>query len=421
MPKKKHSELAAGLFVVAALVVTLVVVLWLGAADIFEPAVQTAFFKVDQKRGAVGLEVGDAVLINDEPIGKIVEIRHEPGRCQTFYIAEIKRRDRTIYKDAKAHPSTGFIGGGRLVVTSRGSEGKGEPKDEENAIELGTGGLMGTLAAEMDRENKRSLVGKLHATVDNIQQSAADVRATARIVRNEMDPGKDTSMVHAIKESLGNIKTATARIREETDRSLDKSMLAKVHKTLDRVDEAAADIQAVTADAKPKVKQIITDVAETAGKIKELTKSDVADILGKIRQASTPLLEAVKNLSNVSRQVAVVHRDNIDEIIDNLTQVSANLKATSKDVRRQPWKLLKKPDEAVQHSSNIADAARAFSSGATELDQAITKLTALAKLHPKGIPPDDPQLKEVRKKLEESFARFHRVEEALWRALVKTP
>ena len=421
MPKKQHSELAAGIFVVTVLVVTLLVVLWLGAADIFQPAVQRAFFKVDQKRGTVGLEVGNPVLINDEPIGKIVEIRHDPKQCKTFYIAQISHKDREIYTDGKAHPDVPFIGGGRLVVTSRGSKSEGEPKDEESAIELGTGGLMGTLSAEMDRDNEKSLVGRLNATVADIQKSAEDVATITQTVRDEMDPKNDASALHLIKEGLENVNAVTASLRAETDPDRNGSVVSQVHKTLGRMDKAAADIEAMTADAKPKLQKIMTDVSETSGKIKDLTKSDVAEILATIRKASTPMLEAVKNLSDLSRQVAVVHRQNIDEILDNLAQVSVNLKSTSKEVRRNPWKLFYTPDAEEEHSSNIAEAARAFSSGASELDQAITKLNALAKAHPKGIPADDPQLKDIRKKIEESFAKFTRVEEALWEALLKKP
>ena len=427
MPRKKHSELVAGLFVVAALGLLLFVVLWLGAADLFVRARQRACFVAHHKDGVMGLEEGSPAIINDVIVGKITEIRLVSAKHQTLYFVEITDPKAEIHSDGKAHPYSPFVGSVRLAITDCGTT-DAPLADEQNPIKLGRGGLMGNIAAmsdqlrdEMDPKKEHALLAKVHAIFDVLKATADNVMKVTDGIRREADASKVDSILCRLRKSLEDVNAVTASIRAETDPKQAKSMLAKVHTTLDRVDKAAADVQSVTADVKPKIKKIITDVAETTGKIKELTKSDVAEILANLRKASTPMLEAVKNLSDLSRQVAVIHRDNIDEILDNLAQVSVNLKSTSKEVRRNPWKLFYEPKEAEERSSNIAEAARAFSTGAAELDQAITKLAALAKLHPKGIPPDDTQLKEIRKQIEESFARFNRVEEALWKSLVKRP
>ena len=109
--------------------------------------------------------------------------------------------------------------------------------------------------------------------------------------------------------------------------------------------------------------------------------------------------------------------DNIDEIIDNMMLVSANLKSASKEIRRNPWRLLHKPTDEELDSQNVYDATGAFLSGATELDQAITKLSKLAGMKPEGIPADDPQLQEIRLKLQQTFEKFGRIEQLLWEKL----
>ena len=113
----------------------------------------------------------------------------------------------------------------------------------------------------------------------------------------------------------------------------------------------------------------------------------------------------------------MVHRDNIDEMIDNMRIVSENLKATSKEIRRNPWRLLYKPKPGELREQTIRDATVAFVSGAAELDQALAKLNGLARAHPEGIDRKDPKFQEIRKHVLESFKKFKKVEDALWREI----
>ncbi len=65
-----------------------------------------------------------------------------------------------------------------------------------------------------------------------------------------------------------------------------------------------------------------------------------------MRQFNTEILKVSKDFSAVSeaaRKVVVLNRDNLDQIIENLVQVSVELMATSADVRRSPWKMFYKP------------------------------------------------------------------------------
>ena len=129
----------------------------------------------------------------------------------------------------------------------------------------------------------------------------------------------------------------------------------------------------------------------------------------------------IEAMSQQVRQMVSLNKGNVNEIMDNFTQLSANLKSASKEIRRNPWRLLYKPKKGELHSQNIYEAARAFSEGAAELDQAVAKLATLVKMHPQGLPADDPQMKTMRKRLAEVFARFTEAEEALWKELGTKP
>ena len=84
------------------------------------------------------------------------------------------------------------------------------------------------------------------------------------------------------------------------------------------------------------------------------------------------------------------------------------------DGARNPWRLIHKPEEPEIRSQNIHDAARAFSNGAEQLDQALAKLKAV---DPKTVAPE--QIKKIQDHLRKTFENFSKAEQALWKEFTK--
>jgi len=400
MPRKRHSEFAAGLFVIITIALATGVVLWLGVADIFKPTAQRAYFFVPESFGDVNLKEGNPVRIAGKEIGSIVEIRLAPQRGGTLFVAEIRRDDVKVHLDGRAHVATGLVGEGSLVITSRGT--KGEPlADEKHPVRV----------------------------VGGLDRAMQDIASAAEVIKNELNATRDDAVlakIHTIvdklKSAAGDMAAAAAGIRPQFDINYDASALAKVHKSIDDINVVTADARGMTTDARPKVKRMMTAMANASEELEKYAKKDVAEILARLRETNTEIVKIAGDFREVSTQakeIMLVNRERIDEMIDNMTVVSANLKATSKEIRRNPWRLIYKPKPDQIHSQNIYDAARAFSNGAEQLDQAVAKLTGLAKAHPAGISPDDPQLTKIRGQLEDAFGKFSEAEQALWKELVK--
>jgi len=262
------------------------------------------------------------------------------------------------------------------------------------------------LALQMDPDQADALLSKVRALVGDVRTAAANVVAVSAHIRDETDPARDDSMLARVRDIAGNI-------RRETDTQQAGSLMAKVHGTVDNVRE-------ITADARPRVRQALADLTEITGSFRAYSQQEIKDILVKFRETSTEILRVSRDFSTVSgqaKEIVVLNRDNIDRVLDNFTLVSEDLKAASREVRRHPWKLLYRPDKKDLHAEGIAEAARAFASGAYQLDQTLARLDALAKVRPEGIPADDPQLEAIRGQLDEVFAKFNRVEQALWKQL----
>lgn len=406
MPKKSYNELKAGLFVVATLLAAVGIIIWLGASGMFKNKGQLVSFYVPQEQGGVGVGEGAYVSLGDAAIGQITSVQFQPDRKRCLYQAQLDRKDILIKADGTANVSSPPIGAARIVILNSGSSS--QLADEDHPIRLH---------------------GGLDEAMNNIALAAENVRGITMTIQKELSTSeKDTLMskIHGLTGELqtasGNIAKLSANVLMQTDPSQANSAMAMVAGFLTRANKAAEDVTAMTADARPKVERMMTAMANTADNVESYTKKDVAELLSTLKLINSQLLKIANDFSDVStqtRQVIVMNRDNIDSILRNMTLVSSNLKATATDVRRNPWKLLYKPDEKEIHSANIYDAARAFASGTEELNESITRLNALAKSSPTGVPCDDPEIQKVRRQIQESFEKFNKAEQSLWKELAK--
>jgi methyl-accepting chemotaxis protein len=257
------------------------------------------------------------------------------------------------------------------------------------------------LLAQTDANVPETLLG-------SVLGSAKDVKSATGNIAHQLDPEAPGTIAATARRVAGNLQAAT-------DPNVPSSLMAKVHVTMD-------GLQGIVEDGGPKIDRALAAVANTAEKIEAYTKWDVGEILAGLRESNTKILRIVSNFEEVSeevRQIATLNRDNVDEMLDNLAQVSADFKATMKEVRRNPWRLLYRPGTQEVRSQNLYDAVRSFSDGASQLDQAIAKLRVLQKVQG-----DSPALvaettKNVHKHLQETFKKFSKAEEALWKELEK--
>lgn len=427
MARKQHSELVAGTFVILALVVVVGVIIWVGGAGIFKQARQQAVFFRNEADGGSGLMVGSIVQVGDDRVGQISAIHFDPASGRTYYSAALERGDFKVHADAKARVASGLVGGSQLTILSLGTD-RAPLADKDNAIEIAGGldqamadlgsaisKLSRTVEAELSADDPKAILSQVHSAIGSLKGAASDVAQVAMNIKAETIRSNHNALLAKIHKSMDDLNVISSQVRGEVDVKTDKPLLAKLHASMD-------DINAMTADARPKVSEALTNIRAISRDVRQYVEHDIADIVAKLREANTRIVKISGDLSAVSgqiRQTVAMHRDNIDELVDNMVAVSANLKAASKEIRRNPWRLLYKPDNEELNSANIRAAATAFSNGAEQLDQAINKLNGLAKSSPGGIPANDPTLIRVRKHLQETFDQFSKAEDALWKEVQK--
>ncbi|MCE5326474.1 MAG: hypothetical protein LLG01_08665 [Planctomycetaceae bacterium] len=384
MAAKKHNELAAGVFVLAALAVLVGVLLWLGAGTMFtHPAGQSVFYaKVGS--GSVGLTVGSEAKINDESIGRVSRIEYKPSQKRTLYFVEVWNTDRMVHADGKANVPPVLVGQAPLVVTDRGSE-QAPLADVDHPVEITT---------PLDR------------VMSNIEAATADVRKIAQSMQRELDPTNNQGVLAKTKTAVTYIEGAASGLNEITQNILPQTDAKKKGTIMANIAEASASL------------------AQATSAIESYGKKDMGEILASARKAAENVVKITADFTVVSGQAKKIvdaNSDNISEIVDNLTRMSTSLKIAGEEIRRNPWRLLHKPDKDELAKQNLYDAARAFAAGAGELDQASVRLAAMIKQNPQGVAAQDPQVQKVRDTVAKAMARFKEAEETFYQELKKGP
>ncbi|MCK5114035.1 MAG: hypothetical protein KAR11_04660 [Phycisphaerae bacterium] len=379
MPRKNYNELKAGLFIIAAVAIIFAIVVWLGATSIFDRPTGHAVFYANYSSGPMELKQDFVVKLGDVEVGKISEIRDDPKNSRTIYMIDIYHKGLTIYSNGKVKIAAGLFGNGAVAISSLGSAvdektGKQIPvADIEHPLEIAPGlseaidnftKISESIASETDKKNTASLLYKVSTIMTSLEAFSKSLEIMAANFTPETDPKHDGSIVKNLKITSANLAT-------------------------------------------------------TSTKVDQYVQKDLGEIIVNIRQISTSILKTANNFdvsSEQIKQILVVNRGSIDSMLGDMAAVSANLSATSKEIRRNPWRLFYKPDDKKMNSINIYDAARSFDDGATRLQMAVTQLQAVMELAP-----DDPaaakEVKAVRENLMEAFKKFQKVEDALWKEL----
>ncbi len=381
MPRKQRSELKAGIFVIAAMAILFGVILWLGASNIFHTCTGRAVFYADNTGGPLGLSPDFAVKINDVQVGKIASVTIDEEKKRTLYVVDFDKKGLKMYSDGKAKVSTGLIGDGFLVITSIGSSDKPLADDEHPIL----------------------ISGGLTEVMDNFTVISKNLKDISITMKEQLDEKAKDSLISKIKIIADQLAVASKQIAQMTNNITPETDPNKPGTTLANIKTTSKNLTEITA------------------KIDGYVQKDIGELLVTVREISNSILKTANNFDVTSgriKEFVIGNSDNLDEMIDNMVGVSANLEAAAKEIRRNPWRLFYKPDEKKMRSTNIYDAATAFSEGATQLNIVVTKLKSLRELDAKN-PEAEKQVTEIRKKLLDSFKSFHKVEEILWKEASK--
>ena len=189
--------------------------------------------------------------------------------------------------------------------------------------------------------------------------------------------------------------SAMEAIKQEFDPDDPNSLLARVKYEVDR----------------DKADSIVTSVKDAIAQLEK----DINDVANKLQQTLDKAESALHSAQSTLEDIKEVAGDErLDRIVGNLTEVSVNLKLTSREVRRAPWKLLYKPKRKEFRIQALVDSAGAFAAGAERLDSAALRLQKLLAVTEDKQLSDKDQIKSMLAELETSFEQFQQAERKFW-------
>lgn len=433
----EHNELKVGIMVTVVTGILVIILGLIGKWDQLFARNKTFMVRYPVTVGIQNLRVKDPVRIGGMNMGRVINTwlqtdkvtQNGKTRDELFsYIKGEIPESIKLYRDMKVSIGTKFVGeGATLDITDPG--GKAPLLTSKDVVEGTSTASFAEITAKMDREldqnnpdsllaliksqldvkNKASLVSKIHKSMNDINQVTAEIRLQLS------EEQKDT-LLRKIQETMDNINETTAVLRKEMNSSDPNMALAKIHAILDSMNSAMASARKMMGETGPRISSAAKRVDE------ELDKNNPDSFLAKLRSgidAAKVGMENLKVMTQTGKDLFVLNRDNLQEIIDNFAETSAHLEATAKEVRRNPWRLLYKPTQPEAEYANLMEASRALSDSALALEEANSKLKTLAGMYPDKIDPNDPLLITVREQIKKSYCDFEQAQKKLYEILKK--
>ena len=427
---KSHNNIRAGIFVLASVALGIAVFVILSGWDPFISRVPyKARFSVAQ--GIDGLASGSDVKIGGLLKGTVTGINPVYTETSTgskaldsILVNFELDADVTLYSNAQVTRYMPLLGGSAWLNFD--SVGGPSPKDP-GATKLPSGGeltatagggMLATLLGPTNAARTSDALGnidqftsflleipeawhkKVIPMIDNAQSVIADIR-------NDYGPWSKK-----VTTFLDNIDSAAMKINRDLDDV--PPLLASAQKDLDEIGDLVTTNSPKIDTAMDNLVSMSEDGKAILSKFRTETMSEIDKILEKGLQGITTLDDA---LDRIDTELALRMPD-ITALLANLRQASAQLKLTTLEVRRSPWKLLYTPSTEVLAHENLYSAARDFVLATTQLEAAASSFREVFELDP-GLLERQPQVrKEVEQFVLDSLERFKKAQERLFSEIV---
>ncbi len=436
MGKKNSNEIIVGMTVVGVLALAVYIIVLLADFSRLTTDYQKITFKLPYEAGLQGLSVGSPVNLGGYKIGEVVDTeisvpeKTEPDRIYVLFSIEVPKHYH-LHKNCVLVPEVNLLGSkAELNIDNLGDSvemlndgdieeivfGNNAFSALKNEIDLNNpDSILSSIKTELNRENEESLLGALSSTARKLKTIATNVEKELSV---EGDKGE--TILKEFKAAVTNINEITETLHGEMDKSNSLAMISRMSSAMGKFDDSMDGFKEIVTGNKDDIHETISSLKNTAKQLEkdmpELTKK--IDII--FDKASSGLdtakeaLIAFKSTGESANSLVEVNKDKIDKMIDNITEVSSNLKLVSEEVRRAPWRLLYKPEKKEMEIQATVDTAAAFAAGAERLDNAANSLKKAVGQLGDGVAVGGEKVKQIIAELENSFDEFHKAEEKLW-------
>ena len=389
---RSKASLMAGSLLIFGLVGFIVIsAIISGSIDRLTPT-QSYTVRFDLKQGTGGLTEGASVLMGGQPVGRVtaIDFALQDGMVAGVDVKVRVRSSNTLYRNVMFVLERPLVGlGASLNIVSVGTAEAG--KLEPGSVVRANLALPAFLtAAGFGAEQIEQLKDILSNTTDIVQrtdQITEKLQTDLDLLLGDFKTfGNELAQLKA-----GEVRTnADAMINDFRSLIEESRELLRVNRP--RIDDTLSAAQRTMAKFEGEHSEAALDALERAGEAAE-NLADLADeASGMLTQEKPGILRTIANARLASDQ----------------------LRLATIEIRRNPWKLLARPDTKELREELFYDAARVYATAASDLQDAGASLEAiLAK--PGGANEDE--IRALSEELKSAMARYKQAEAGLLEAM----
>jgi hypothetical protein len=195
-------------------------------------------------------------------------------------------------------------------------------------------------------------------------------------------------------------------------------------KETDRIDSSIAEGQALFADARQVLAENRESVKTSLANVQSITERVNTQTIDKVHalldSGQTGLDQAVTLLENMRVDYNSWATD-IGEALGNANLAAQQLKLTTIETRRSPWKLLYRPSATELEHELLYEAARSFAVAAGDLKAASGSVERVLNDHGNQLAGNEEAYRRLQKTLLNSLSNYEKAQQQLLDVLVSEP
>jgi len=369
--------------------------------------------------GAFGVKPGTAVLLGGQEIGRVqsVGFRNDEQRGVPIGVTvEVSvRADIALFEDAVFTLERPLLGNTSLInIVGVGTGDVAEFQGRSASLEEGET-IAATIAAPSflaDAGYGKEQAQQVRNTISNAEKFSSHLAHIGEVLDIQIEPTFDN--VQEISEELRTIVTGTREDMEASRESV-RSLLDKLASTATRADQTMADASEVVAT----MRQIIADNRDGL----DLAVKNASEAVVRLNEAGVPealaIIKAARETMERIDALSAEAEPGIRRMLANARIASDQLKLTTTEVRRSPWRLLQRPSTKELESELVYNAASAYAQAVSDLRSASESLDGALALAEAGEQPDTERIAELAELLRRAFDEHTEAEERLLEVLLE--
>ena len=428
-----NNNVRAGAFILAALALGISVFVILSGWDPFESRTPYELsFSVEQ--GVDGLSAGSDVKVGGLIKGTVTSVSPQfttqDGTTQfdSILVGFNVDNDVTLWSNAQVTRYTPLLGGGAWLNFDSVGFPKGTDTPGGTVIPSGgrldattAGGMLATLLGPSNAQKTSNAL----TNIDEFTVFLADIPKTWNAdvvpmldnadavvadIRQDYQPWSEK-----VTAFLDRIDTAAVKLDEALDDA--KPVLASAQKDLDAIGELLAENGPKLTSGLDNILVMTEDGKEVLAGLKTDTMARLNAILD---QGEEGIGSFRSTIDRIDAELAVRMPD-ISMMLADLRQASAQLKLTSLEVRRSPWKLLYTPSTTEVAHENLYESARSYVMATNELEAAARALREAFDLDSDQQQIDPELRRQVQEYVMDALERYKVAQERLFSEIVDQP